>query len=161
MSITLRDITPEDDAFLREVYACTRAQEIAMVPWNDEQREAFLRFQFDAQHSYYHEQFPDARYQIIIDEGEPVGRLYVARRASEIKILDLTVLPQYRKTGVGSKLMQDLLAEAKAGGKPVLIWVEQTNPSQKLFKDLGFSKIEDDGYQDLLEWRAVVDAANC
>jgi ribosomal protein S18 acetylase RimI-like enzyme len=161
MSITLRDITPEDDAFLREVYACTRAQEIAMVPWNDEQREAFLRFQFDAQHSYYHEQFPDARYQIIIDEGEPVGRLYVARRASEIKILDLTVLPQYRKTGVGSKLMQDLLAEAKAGGKAVLIWVEQTNPSQKLFKDLGFSKIEDDGYQDLLEWRAVVDAANC
>jgi ribosomal protein S18 acetylase RimI-like enzyme len=154
MAITLRDITDEDDAFLRSVYACSREPELAMVPWTDEQRDAFLRFQFDAQHTYYKDQYPSASFQVILNESVPVGRLYVARRPNDIKILDLTVLPQYRGAGVGSHLMHELLTEAKESGKAVLIWVEQTNPSQKLFKSLGFSKIEDDGYQDLLEWRS-------
>ncbi len=52
MSITLRDETAEDDAFLREVYASSRADELALALWSQEQREAFLDSQFRAQHSY-------------------------------------------------------------------------------------------------------------
>jgi ribosomal protein S18 acetylase RimI-like enzyme len=159
MAIELRDVTPEDEAFLREVYACTREAELAMVPWTPEQREAFLRFQFDAQHAHYHKQYPEASYQIILNHGEAVGRLYVLRNADEIKILDITVLPKHRTSGIGSSLLGDLLAEADAACKPVLIWVEQTNPSQSLFKNLGFSKIQDDGYQDLMERRPPVEHA--
>jgi len=66
MTITLREVMPEDEALLREIYACTRAAELAMVPWSDEQREAFLRFQFDAQDSHYRSQFPEASYQLIL-----------------------------------------------------------------------------------------------
>lgn len=153
MTITLRDSAPQDELFLREVYACTREQELAMTPWNTEQREAFLRFQFDAQDAYYRQQYPDAGYQIILNDGDPVGRLYVARMPREIKILDLTVLPQYRNKGIGYILLTEILAEANNHGKSVLIWVEQASPAQGLFKRLGFSKKEDDGYQDLLEWR--------
>jgi ribosomal protein S18 acetylase RimI-like enzyme len=155
MTITLRDSTVEDEPFLREVYACTREQELAMTPWNDEQRAAFLRFQFDAQHAHYHEQYPDANYQVILNDTVPVGRMYVARRPGEIKVLDLTVLPQHRNKGIGSRLMSEILSEADNDGKSVLIWVEQTSPAQELFKRLGFSKIETDNYQDLLEWRPV------
>jgi len=151
MTITLRDSTIEDELFLREVYACTREQELAMTPWNDEQRAAFLRFQFDAQDAYYHEQYPDAGYQIILKDNDPVGRLYIARKPSEIKILDLTVLPAHRNKGIGSQLMSEILSEANNAGKSVLIWVEQGSPAQELFKRLGFAKIEDNGYQELLE----------
>jgi GNAT superfamily N-acetyltransferase len=156
MTITLRDITTEDQAFLREVYASTREQELAMTQWNDEQRAAFLRFQFDAQHAHYHQHYPDASFQVILSDGDPVGRLYVARTPDEIKVIDLTVLPRYRNKGVGSGLIDEILSEANNDGKIVLIWVEQTSPAQELFKRLGFSKIEDDGYQDLLEWRPKV-----
>src|SRR6185369_3773309 len=156
MPITLRDSTIEDDPFLREVYACTREQELAMVPWNDDQKNAFLRFQFDAQHAYYHEQYPDAGYQIVLKDGDPVGRLYIARKPNEVKILDLTVLPPHRNKGIGSQLMSEILSEANISGKRVLIWVEQSSPAQELFKRLGFSKIEDNGYQELLEWSARV-----
>src|SRR5260370_40781357 len=48
MSITLRDATAEDNAFLREVYASSRADEFALAPWSQEQREAFLDSQFQA-----------------------------------------------------------------------------------------------------------------
>lgn len=157
MTITLRDSAPQDEQFLREVYACTREQELAMTPWNDEQREVFLRFQFDAQDAYYRQQYPDAGYQIILKDGEPVGRLYLARRPSEIKILDLTVLPPYRNKGIGSVLLNEILAEANNDGKAVLIWVEQNSPGKELFERLGFLKKEDNGYQDLLEWRPAPD----
>jgi len=153
MTIALRDVAPEDEALLREIYACARARELAMVSWSNEQREAFLRFQFDAQDSYYRSQYPEASYRLILDDGEAVGRLYVFKDAAEIRILDITVLPQYRNTGIGSSLIRELLADADRSGKPVTIWVEQFNPSQTLFQRLGFAKIQDDGYSDLLEYR--------
>jgi len=151
MTITLREVMPEDEALLREIYACTRAAELAMVPWSDEQREAFLRFQFDAQDSHYRSQFPEASYQLILKNTEPVGRLYVLRDATEIRILDITVLPQYRNAGIGTSLIRDVLAEADRSGQTVTIWVEQFNPSQALFQRLGFAKIQDDGYSDLFQ----------
>jgi len=151
MTITLREVMPEDEALLREIYACTRAAELAMVPWSDEQREAFLRFQFDAQDSHYRSQFPEASYQLILKNTEPVGRLYVLRDATEIRILDITVLPQYRNAGIGTSLIRDVLAEADHSGQTVTIWVEQFNPSQALFQRLGFVKIQDDGYSDLFQ----------
>ena len=154
MSILLREVTAEDEPFLREVYASTRALELSLVAWSAEQREAFLKFQFDAQNSYYHEQYPYAAYQIILNDNSPVGRLYVAKGPAELKILDITVLPQYRNAGIGTVLLRDLIAEAEQAGKCVRIWVEHFNPSQRLFGRLGFFKVEEDGYNHLLEWRS-------
>jgi GNAT superfamily N-acetyltransferase len=153
MSITLREVTAEDEAFLLEVYASTRALELSQVPWSDEQREAFVRFQFNAQHSYYRTQYPEASYQIIFNNTERVGRLYVLREPKGIRVLDVTITPQRRNAGIGTLLMRDLLTEAKQSGKPVSIWVEQFNPSQTLFQRLGFAKIQEDGYNNLMQWR--------
>jgi GNAT superfamily N-acetyltransferase len=153
MSITLREVTAEDEAFLLEVYASTRAMELSLVPWSDEQREAFLKFQFEAQHTHYRTQFPEASYQIIFNNTERVGRLYVLRDTTEMRVLDITVMPQHRNAGIGTLLMRDLLTEAEQTGKPVSIWVEQFNPSQTLFQRLGFSKIQEDGYNYLMQWR--------
>src|SRR5437667_12378862 len=99
MAITLRDACENDLAFLLEVYGSTRADELALVSWSDEQKEAFLRFQFDAQHSFYHDQYPQASYNIILQDSEPVGRLYVLREEDQIRMLDITGLPLYLNAG--------------------------------------------------------------
>jgi ribosomal protein S18 acetylase RimI-like enzyme len=161
MTITLRDTQPEDQAFLLEVYTTTRAEELALVPWTEDQRAAFVSMQFNAQDSYYRAEYPEASYQVILDDGERVGRLYVLREPEEIRILDITVLPQYRCKGIGSQLLRELLDEgAKTGanpGKRILIWVEHFNPSLKLFERLGFVKIEEDGFNCQLECRPGTD----
>jgi GNAT superfamily N-acetyltransferase len=145
-SITLREARPGDEPFLREVYACTRAQELAMVPWTTEQRAEFLRFQFDAQDQYYRQKYPDASFQLILENDEPVGRLYILREAEAIRILDITVLPQYRNHGVGGKVIRAIMAEADQNCQSITIWVEQFNASLKMFQLYGFSAIADDGY---------------
>jgi ribosomal protein S18 acetylase RimI-like enzyme len=153
MPIKLRDALPEDESFLFEVYASTRAQEMAFVPWDDEQRKSFLTMQFVAQHSHYRQQFPDASYSVILRDDSPVGRFYVLREKGEIRILDITVLPEYRNGGIGTSLLRDLLDEAAQSDKRVLIYVETFNPSLRLFERLGFKSMAEEGINLLMEWR--------
>jgi ribosomal protein S18 acetylase RimI-like enzyme len=153
MSITLRDVLPEDESFLFEVYASTRAQEMAAVPWDDEQRKAFLTMQFVAQHSHYREKFPDATYSVILRDDLPIGRLYVLREQDEIQVLDITVLPEYRNSGAGTSLLRNLIQEAANLEKRVLIYVETFNPSLRLFERLGFKSIAEEGFNFMMEWR--------
>lgn len=155
MSITLRDATAQDETFLREVYASTRASEMALVPWTDEQKAAFLRFQFDAQDSYYRSQYPATSFQVICNDDEPIGRLYVLREDERIHILDITILPDRRAQGLGSTLIDELLDEAIATKKSLSIWVEADNPSQSLFRRKGFSMVQEEGFNQLLEFRGL------
>ena len=151
--VALRPVTPEDEAFLLEVYASTRAEELSKVPWDEAQREAFLKMQFAAQQLHYQTHNPTATHDLILLDAHAIGRLYVARREREIRILDITILPDYRNQGMGTPLIEELMTEAAQAGKPLTIYVESFNPSLRLFERLGFSKIEDDGVNYLMEWR--------
>lgn len=154
MPVTLRAVAADDEAFLLKAYGSIRADELAQVPWSEAQREAFLKMQFDAQQLHYKTHNPEATHDIILLDAHAIGRLYVARRDEEIRVLDLTILPEYRNRGIGTSLLKNLMTESVRAGKPLTIYVESYNPSYRLFKRLGFNKIEeDDGVNHLLEWR--------
>ena len=151
-SITCRPVGPDDHAFLLEVYASTRADEMALVPWNDDQQQAFVKMQFAGQQEHYQKTYPAANHHIILSNGRPVGRLYVARLEQEIRIVDITLLPPERNAGIGSSLLSDLVDEAGRMGKVVRIYVENYNPSLRLFERLNFKPVEQHGIHLLLEW---------
>jgi ribosomal protein S18 acetylase RimI-like enzyme len=121
------------------------------VPWDDEQKDAFLRMQFDAQDAWWQENYADASFDVILVEGEPAGRLYVHRGRSEIRIVDIALLPEHRGNGIGTQLLEGLLAEGDTGGKNVTIHVERMNPALRLYERLGFSVAEDKGVYLFLE----------
>src|SRR5688572_24558818 len=104
--VTLRSAAAGDEEFLVKVYASTRAEELARVPWSEAQRAAFVRMQFDAQQLHYRTHNPTATHDIILLDGRAVGRLYVARREYEIRILDITLLPEHRGSGTGTFLLK-------------------------------------------------------
>jgi ribosomal protein S18 acetylase RimI-like enzyme len=107
------------------------------------------------------EQFAGAAFDVILLDGESIGRLYVDRRPDEIRIIDIALLPEYRNRGIGSRLITALLAEGTAAGLPVRIHVEQYNPAMRLYNRLGFQKIDERGVYHLMEWspaRAPLDA---
>jgi ribosomal protein S18 acetylase RimI-like enzyme len=143
--VTLRPIGSADEDFLAAVYASTRAEELAPVPWSDAEKAAFCRMQFDAQHRYYLEHYTGATFDVIQVGGEPAGRLYVARWPDEFRIIDIALLPAYRNAGIGSAILKDLLAEADRAGKPVTIHVEKMNPALRLYQRLGFREAGDVG----------------
>lgn len=153
-SLTFRPIVDDDASFLLRLYASTRADEMAQVPWTDEQKDEFLQFQFHAQHVYYQEHFPEARFDVVLRAGEPIGRLYLDVRDDEHRLIDIALLPEARGKGLGSRIMRDILDAAVADGdKLVRIHVEQNNPAMRLYLRLGFEKIEEQGVYHLMEWR--------
>ena len=149
--IQLRPIREGDAAFLLRVYASTREEELAVVDWNDAQKDAFLRMQFNAQHQHYQAHFPDARFDIIERDGQGVGRLYVDRRPDDIRVIDIALLPEHRNHGIGAALVTQLLDEGQRDGKTVSIHVERNNRALSFYERLGFGFVQDEGVYFLLE----------
>lgn len=124
-----------------------------MVPWTEEQKRAFLEMQFQAQATHYAKHYAGADFLIIEDDGHPVGRLYVHRQPHDIRIVDISLMPDHRSKGIGTQLLRQILDEA--GSTPVTIHVEHFNPAMRLYERLGFRRIGSHGVYHLLEWRAV------
>ena len=141
-SITFRPIkeNKEDLEFLYKVYASTRAEELTMTGWDEQQIEEFLRMQFDLQHKQYMQNYKNAAFDIILYHKMPVGRLYVDRRKDDIRIVDIALLTEYRRQKIGSKIMKELMAEADKKNVRLSLHVEHNNPAMGLYEGLGFVK---------------------
>lgn len=157
-AIRLRPIRDDDLPFLREVYEGTRAEEVRQTGWPEEEKRSFLRMQFDAQHQHYQAHYPDARFEVILRGGTPIGRLYVDRGEQDIRIVDIALLPSWRGQGIGSRLLKEILAEAETTGQTVSIHVERFNPALALYERLGFQHIADTGVYYLMEWKRTIEA---
>lgn len=141
--ISLRPIGKEDEEILYAIYASTRESEMELVEgWSDEQKEHFLRQQFYAQHNYYLEYYPNAAFWVIEHNHEVVGRLYL-RVTQEVRIVDITLLPDRRNAGIGGQLLKDILEAAERENKNVSIHVECNNPALQLYERLGFKVVKE------------------
>jgi ribosomal protein S18 acetylase RimI-like enzyme len=151
-AVHLRPATDEDREFLVGLYGSVRAEELAMVTWEQGQQEAFIRMQFNAQDAEYHRMNPNGTFDVIELQGRPVGRLYVDRRPSEIRIVDISLLPDARGAGIGSGLIAELMDEAAASGRSLTIHVEVGNRAGNLYSRLGFLEAARQGPYRRMEW---------
>jgi GNAT superfamily N-acetyltransferase len=150
--LAFRAVTEADVPFLFRVYASTRAQEMAMTPWPEEQKAAFVEMQANAQHTDYQRNYADADWLVIERGAEAIGRLYLHRRERVHNIIDIAFLPEHCGKGYGGALLTDLLDEAAAAGKPMEIHVEKFNPAMRLYRRLGFVTAEEQGVYELMRW---------
>ena len=150
MEPELRPFAPEDQEFLFKVYASTRLHELAPLGWSGPQQEAFLRMQFNAQQRWYEMSYASADHNIILLEGQPVGRIMVMRGPHKNHLVDIALLSEYRNRGLGARLIGELVAESKKAGIPVGLQVLKNNPAIHLYERLGFVRTgEDDLYYQM------------
>jgi ribosomal protein S18 acetylase RimI-like enzyme len=152
MTTTLRPAGPDDEPFLLRVYASTRSGELALVPWTQEQKDAFVAQQFAAQSAHYARHYPGLARSVVLVDGEPAGRLLVARWEQEIRIVDIALLDAFRGRGAGTALLRELIDEARATGRRLSIHVERGNRARRLYERLGFRPVADEGVYLRLEW---------
>jgi GNAT superfamily N-acetyltransferase len=149
----LRPAADADRRFLFEVYASTRIDELALTDWSPDQKQVFLTQQFSAQDETYRARYPDGEFSIITLNDRPIGRLYLGRLPGEIRVVDITLLPAFRGQGIGSRLIRNVMDEAARVGGRVTLFVEAFNPAHRLYTRLGFTRIDEYGVYELLEWR--------
>ncbi len=147
----LRPATLADEEFLLGLYTSTRA-DLAVLP--AELRVGLVRQQYVAQDAHYRQSNPDASFDVVEVDGRPAGRLYVDRRADDVRVIDISLLPEHRGDGIGTALIRAVQDEAAAAGRSVSLHVALGNRAGRLYERLGFRLAADLGFDRLLEWRA-------
>lgn len=142
---------PADLDFLLGLYADSRAREMAVLPWPEAQKHAFLAQQFTAQHGDYHSRFAERRFWVVERENRPVGRLYLAApEAGRLRIVDLSLAARAQRRGWGGTLLRWLARAAQGAGAELELHVRQDNPARRLYERLGFHRVETRGVYDLM-----------
>lgn len=151
-AVRLRPVTAGDREFLCDVYASTRESELAPLAWSDAAREAFVRSQFDVQDTAYRGHYPNGRFDVVEVDGVAAGRLYVDPRPTDIRLVDISLLPQFRGRGVGGYLVTGLTEEARSTGRTVSLHVETHHRAAALYARLGFVVVAERGLHRRMEW---------
>lgn len=149
--ITLRPIVPEDRAFLARVYVSTRQAEFQQINWSQQMIDTFLNQQFEYQQLHYTQNYVGAKFQIVLAEQTPIGRLYEVDWEDAIRIIDISLLPEWRNQGIGKYLINTIIQRSIEKQIKVSLHVEQHNPAQFLYERLGFIRQEEQGIYYLME----------
>ena len=80
--------------------------------------------------------------QVIVLESTPIGIHLVKREPDAIRLLQIFILPEYQRRGIGSQLIGRLLTEAKSARLPLRLRVLRVNPAFALYQRMGFRVIE-------------------
>lgn len=136
--LTVRCETPEDYPFIGELYASTRAGELARVNWPESAKADFLRQQSAAQIRHYRSHFPAAAYLLVESAASPIGRIYLHKKPNELRLMDIALVLQERGKGWGRVLMVAVLDLARENQAAVSLHVEPDNPARAWYQRLGF-----------------------
>lgn len=130
MDISLRPVTWDDFDFLLGL------REAAMRPHVEAQ---FGPWDAAAQEERFRQHFDPAGRRVIVVDGADAGMLAVEERAEEIFISAIYLLPAYQKRGIGTRLLNQIIARAEGLGKPVALRVLKANRgARSLYQRLGF-----------------------
>ena len=139
--IDLRPAGEGDRALVATLYATTRAEELRQVDWSDAQKRVFTDWQSQQQEAHYGLHYPAAE-RLLVEKGEPIGRIYVDTTSAEVRLMEVTLLPAWRNQGIGTRLTRLLLEYADRLRLPASLHVEPFNPAKRMYQRMGFGVVE-------------------
>lgn len=77
--------------------------------------------------------------KIIIHQHQPVGLLKFTQDHLDWEIIQIQIKPSLQGKGVGSQLLQQVVAEAQKAGASVKLSVFKKNPARYLYERFGFA----------------------
>jgi ribosomal protein S18 acetylase RimI-like enzyme len=77
-----------------------------------------------------------------------------------LHIVEITLLPEFRSAGIGTRILRDVLAEAERHDQSVSLRVPRRNVrAASLYNSLGFRLVTMDDQDSFFEWTPSVPAA--
>lgn len=150
--LAYRPLDEADLPFVAALYASTRTEELAPTGWPEEVKRAFLWQQHQAQHHHYQAHYPRAEWLIVEQNGAAIGRVYLQEGETDIRLIDIALVPAHRRAGIGGAMIGDLLEWAGSLGKSISLHVEPNNPVRPLYLRLGFVSLGLNGAYEAMVW---------
>ena len=151
MTITRRSAAAGDESFIEQLLKATLADELMASAWPEQMRTMLLDMQYRGRRQNAVAQYPNTDVEIVAVDGEDVGWLVVARTDEAIHLVDIAILPERRRAGAGSALLEGLIEESEQAHRPIRLHVLLTNRARQLYDRFGFVRIGGDEVNDLME----------
>ena len=126
----VRQATPGDRDTIYRIHREAMRPYVEQVwGWDEEYQERRFRESYDHSET-----------QVVLVDGIAVGLLRVSESESAVFIDQVEIVPDYQDRGIGTALINDLLAR----GRPVELRVMKVNAdARRLYERLGFRVIDD------------------
>ena len=149
-----RPVQEDDEDFLRLLYHTTR-DEINAMPWHEDDKQRFLDQQYAAQRIFYQKHYPDAVHDVITMNGQSIGRIIVDGEGQKVRIVDISLLPEFRGRGIGEFILAQIKEQAEKTGATIHLSVQLNNRAIRLYERLGFRKVGVNGIFLEMAYQAV------
>ena len=155
--LCLRGIKPDDEIFLQKLFRLTRPH-LTQIPMPAEFVEALIQQQYDLQKSSYGRHFPGCGHFLVLRHQEPIGRmmLYLDAEQTSLRLVDISLLPQWCGQGYGSALLWSLQSLAQKNKWQLVLSVDHQNwRAKKLYDSLGFQLEGASATHAVMTWSAA------
>jgi ribosomal protein S18 acetylase RimI-like enzyme len=130
--VALRPARPADSEFCFRLHKAAMGDYVTAIWGWDERR----------QREFHNRAFTPGRWQIITANGTDVGMLDVEYRPGEIYLSRIEIDPRYQGRGIGSRLIDMLLGEARQDGQDLVLDVLTVNHrAYALYQRLGLQEV--------------------
>lgn len=136
MTFLLRPATHGDIDFLLELRLATmdvHLREMGVFFSRERHRERVLL------------EFEHARVIMVGDEA--VGMVKALQKDDALHVQQLQVLPEWQGRGIGGQVVDHLIAQAEAEGRPLTLTVLKRNPALRLYLRNGFEQVGEDEHE--------------
>jgi GNAT superfamily N-acetyltransferase len=140
--ISFRPARPDDYEFAAELYLDSMRRLLTALGTWDEGR-VVARFR---------EVFAPERAQVIRSEGVDIGWMQVSEAADGFQLDQIHLVDRFRGRGIGTRLIEALLARARGMGRAVALNVVRGNPAISLYHRLGFRVVGEDKEKFRMRW---------
>ena len=138
MAIELRQAEDDDYEFVRRTHhsGLRHYVEDMVGEWD----EAYQDERFAGQYAI-------EETRIILRDDVPVGWLARREDDDEIFLTEMYVAPEHRNQGIGTRVLRDLIDEARRGGKAVVLGVMKNSRARELYAREGFEVVGEDEHK--------------
>ena len=141
MTISRRPEAADDAPFLRRLIHDTVAADLDAAGWPEPVRSQILEIQCACLRATITKYACVSREVILVD-GVDAGWLVVAESSGQIRLVEIMLGSEFRSRGIGSSLIRQLIANARAAGKSVGLCVRVSNTrALSLYERLGFQRV--------------------
>jgi GNAT superfamily N-acetyltransferase len=133
MPFALRPACADDFAFCARLYFSAMEKIIRELKLDAAKQEANLRHLWDV-----------AQVRIVTADGVDAGWMQSETREDGLYLEQIFVDAPFRRRGIGTSVINGLIAQANRTNKPVTLAVVRSNPALKLYERLGFRIADED-----------------
>lgn len=143
MKITRRLAVESDTEYAREVHhrAYREVIERQFGAWDGAEQDGFFA-----------QDWGKGGFEIILCDGVPCGYMLVERRADYVQLWELVIDPDFHGQGIGSFLLREIQAEARARSLPVRLQTLHKNRAYELYRRMGFVDAGRTETHTLMQW---------